>query len=195
MRETTWRRWVIGGLLALGVAVFGAGIDWGLPSHQIDPLLFGSGVNAATNSPSAYQLSGAWIDRLAGDWGESGTIGADVAVHPITDRSRPVTLLENRRGMTADELIQRGDSKLAALVAAADAADRALAKARQADEGEEQINSASNRAFQAQRAVGEYVGKYNQKHFPGLTEAIKRDDVSRAGFCGAIGSTAISRTR
>ena len=35
-----------------------------------------------------------------------------------------------------DELIRQGDLKMAALVAAADAADRAFTKVREADEGE-----------------------------------------------------------
>ncbi|HEX4053543.1 MAG TPA: hypothetical protein VHX86_04690 [Tepidisphaeraceae bacterium] len=176
----TGQRWVVAGLLVLGVAVFGIGINWGLPSHQIDPLLFGSGPDAATNSLNAYRLSGVGIDRLAGDWDESGNLAADVAEHPIADRSKPVTLLENRHGMTADELIRQGDLKMAALVAAADAADRAFTKVREADEGEAKTTDARNRALKTQHAVTEYVEKYNQRHFPGLADAIKQDDVSRA---------------
>ncbi|MGD0540953.1 MAG: hypothetical protein ABSB33_05500 [Tepidisphaeraceae bacterium] len=180
MDESTARRLVVGGLLVLSIGVFGLGINWGLPSHQIDPILFGSGAESETNSLDAYRLRGAGIDRLAGDWDESGNLAADVALHPISDRSRPVTLLENLHGATVEELIKQGDGQLAALVTAADAADRQFAEARQANEDDARIDAASNRAVNAQRAVNEYLNAYNEAHFPGLADATQRDAVSRA---------------
>src|SRR5450755_4825860 len=98
MREPSARRLVIGGLLALGIAVFAVGIDWGLPSNRIDTILLGSGAESETQSINAYRLTGAGIDKLAGDFDESGNVAADVALHPIGDRSRPVTLIENAHG-------------------------------------------------------------------------------------------------
>ena len=97
-------RWVLAGLLVLGVAVFGIGINWGWPSHQIDPLLFGSGPDAATNSLNAYRLSGVGIDRLAGESDESGNLAADVAEHPIVIVPNPLP-----SSRTATELSGRID--------------------------------------------------------------------------------------
>ncbi len=97
MLESTARKWVVGGLCVLAVGIFGLGINWGLPSHAIDPLIFGVGGKAKTDVMAAYQLTGAGIERLAGDLDESGNVAADVALHPIRDRSAAVTLLENRR--------------------------------------------------------------------------------------------------
>jgi hypothetical protein len=97
MAESTARKWVVGGLCVLGVGIFCVGINWGLPSHAIDPLILGAGGKAQTDVMAAYQLRGAGIERLAGDLDESGNVAADVALHPIGDRSQAVTLLENRR--------------------------------------------------------------------------------------------------
>jgi hypothetical protein len=180
MGQTTARRWVIGGLIILSIAVFGAGIDWGLPSHRIDPILFGSGENSATKSLNSYRLSGAGIDQLAGDWDENGNVAADVAVHPIADRSRPVTLIENLQGATAEQLAAGGDGKMAGLVAAAEAADRTVAEVGQSGGDDKAEDAARDKALKAQRAVAKYLAAYNQKHFPGLADSAKRDDVSRA---------------
>src|ERR1700691_3675855 len=109
MGESTGRRSVVVGLVVLSIGIFGVGINWGLPSHQIDAILFGSGAESETNSPNAYRLTGAGIDRLAGDWDETGNLAADVALHPISDRSQPVTLLKNRHGATVEELINQGN--------------------------------------------------------------------------------------
>lgn len=195
MDESTARKWVVGGLLLVSIGVFGVGINWGLPSHRIDPILFGSGADSETNSLNAYRLTGAGIDRLAGDWDQGGNLAADVALHPISDRSRPVTLLENLHGATVEELVKQGDRQLAALVAAADAADRRFAEARQASADDAKIDAAGNEAVEAQRAVSEYLKAYNKAHFPGLADAMQRDAVSRAGFCGDIGCTATSRMK
>jgi hypothetical protein len=93
MAETIRRRWVIGGLLVLAAVIFGAGINWGLPSHDIDPFLFGSENDSPTNF-GAYRYTGVGIERLAGNWNDDANVAADVAAHPITDRAKPVTLLD-----------------------------------------------------------------------------------------------------
>jgi hypothetical protein len=86
----TTRRWlVLAALSLLAAIIFGAGIQWGLPSHDVDPFLF---------SNTDERLSGAEIDRLAGGWDENSQRAADVAAHPILDRSKPITLIENRQG-------------------------------------------------------------------------------------------------
>jgi hypothetical protein len=106
MREPTRRRWVIGGLFVLGAAVFGAGINWGLPSRAVDPLLFGP----TPIFRHAYQLSGIGIERLAGDdWDQNADLAADVAMHPIVDRSKPVVLLENPHGAASEISIHRDE--------------------------------------------------------------------------------------
>jgi hypothetical protein len=97
MAESTARKWVVGGLCVLGVGIFCVGINWGLPTHAIDPLILGAGGKAQTDVMAAYQLRGEGIERLAGDLDESGNVAADVALHPIGDRSEALTLLENRR--------------------------------------------------------------------------------------------------
>jgi hypothetical protein len=179
MNESTARKWVVGGLFVLSVGIFGVGINWGLPSHQIDPILFGSGAESETNTLQAYRLSGAGIDKLAGDWDETGSVAADVAIHPIGDRSGPVTLVENRHGATVDELVKQGDQHLAKLMAAADAADRQFADVQSSDDKAKR-EAASDRLHKAQRAVNTYLAEYNQTHFPGLAEAVKQDAVNRA---------------
>ena len=93
MLEKSRRRLVAGGLVILAAVVFGAGIDWGLPSHAIDPVLFGVGPDSATLALNSYRLTGVGIERLAGDWDDNPNLPADAAAHPITDRSIPVTLL------------------------------------------------------------------------------------------------------
>jgi len=98
MLEKSRQRLLAGGLVMVGAVIFGVGINWGLPSHAIDPYLFGTGTESATKAVDAYRLSGVGISRLAGDWDQNSNLPADVAAHPINDRSNPVTLLENRRG-------------------------------------------------------------------------------------------------
>src|SRR5262245_34166357 len=78
-------RWVFVGLLLLGAAVFVPGINWGLPSRQVDPFLFG-------NHPV---WPGDEIASLAGDRDPNQKIGADVDVNPLDcDRSKPMVLNE-----------------------------------------------------------------------------------------------------
>ncbi|HEX4123729.1 MAG TPA: hypothetical protein VHY37_03320 [Tepidisphaeraceae bacterium] len=69
----------LGLVLLLAAAVFLPGIDWGLPSHDVDRFLFG-------NRPV---WSGAKIYSLAGGWNADAAIGADVARHPLAHGSHP----------------------------------------------------------------------------------------------------------
>lgn len=168
-----------GGLLILAAVVFGAGINWGLPSHAIDPVLFGAGPDSATTALNSYRLTGVGIERLAGDWDDNPNLPADAAAHPIADRSNPLTLLQNVHGATADQLVWQGDRAMAALVAAADAADRRFADLRQGDD-DKAADQARDAAQAAQKKVHQYVEEYNRKNFGDLGAASARDDVSRA---------------
>jgi hypothetical protein len=100
MVEKSRRRLLAGALVILAIAIFGMGINWGLPSHAIDPILFGAGPDSATTALNSYNLTGVGIIRLAGDWNGNGNLPSDVAAHPIADRTQPITLLENRHGET-----------------------------------------------------------------------------------------------
>ena len=179
MLEKSRRRLVAGALVALAAAVFGAGINWGLPSHDIDPILFGAGPDSAATALNAYNLTGVGISRLAGDWDANSNLPADVAAHPIADRSKPVTLLENRHRATAEEIIKQGDRALAGLTAAADAADQKYAQLRVTDD-EKAADKAREASLKAQEKVSRYVENYNRKNFGDLTSAAHDDDVNRA---------------
>jgi len=166
-------------LVILAAVVFGAGINWGLPSHAIDPVLFGAGPDSAAAALNSYRLTGVGIERLAGDWDDNADLPADAAAHPIADRSNPVPLLENVHGATADQLVRQGDQAAAALVAAADAADRRYAALRLGDD-EKAADRARDAAQAAQKKLHQYVEEYNRKNFGDLSAASARDDVSRA---------------
>jgi hypothetical protein len=179
MVEKSRRRLATGALVVLAIAVFGAGINWGLPSHAIDPILFGSGPESAVTALNSYNLTGVGINRLARNWDETGNLPADVAAHPITDRSKPVTLLENPHRATEQEIIQQGDQQLARLSAAADAADRRYGELRVGGD-DNAADKAQEESLAAQQKVNQYVEDYNRKNFGDLSEVIHDDDVSRA---------------
>ncbi|MGA2441649.1 MAG: hypothetical protein ABSH08_11865, partial [Tepidisphaeraceae bacterium] len=179
MLEKSSRRLLAGGLVILAAVVFGAGINWGLPSHAIDPVLFGAGPDSATTALNSYRLTGVGIERLAGDWDDNADLPADAAAHPIADRSNPVTLLENVHGATADQLVRQGDETAAALEAAADAADRRYAALRLSDD-QKAADKARNAAEAAQKKLHQYVEEYNRKTFGDLSASIARDDVNRS---------------
>jgi hypothetical protein len=179
MAEKSRRRLAVGALVVLAVAIFGAGINWGLPSHDIDPLLFGSGPDSAANALNSYNLTGVGINRLAGDWDENSNLPADVAAHPITDRSKPITLLDNRRGDTEQQIIQQGDETMARLSSAADAADKKYDTLRFSGNDEE-TDAARQASLEAQKKVTEYIADYNRRTFGDLTDVIHNDDVARA---------------
>lgn len=179
MAEQNRRRLLAGGLVVIAALVFGIGINWGLPSHAIDPILFGVGPESATTALNSYHLAGVGIERLAGKWNEEGNLPADVAEHPIGDRSGSVTLIENVHEVTADELISEGNQTLARLAAAADAADAAYGKAR-LGASDAAADRAREAATAAQLKVHKYLQDYNRSHFGDLSEIIAKDDVSRA---------------
>jgi hypothetical protein len=60
-------------ILALGAATFLTGLNWGLPSRESDPILFGG------RTP----WTGKQIMDLAGAWDETGPRGSDIAMHPL----------------------------------------------------------------------------------------------------------------
>jgi hypothetical protein len=179
MVEKSRRRLAAGALVVLAVAIFGAGINWGLPSHDIDSILFGAGPDSAATALNSYNLTGVGISRLAGDWDANGNLPADVAAHPITDRSKPVTLLENQHAATADQIIQQGDQEMARLSAAADAADQKFATARVGSD-DKAADEARDKSLAAQEKVSRYIENYNRKNFGDLSDLTHGDEVSRA---------------
>jgi hypothetical protein len=78
------RRFTLGAIFALAVVMFFTSINWGLPSHQSDAALFG-----------AHETwTGQQIQDLAGGWDASADRGADIAMHPLTGRDKPIVLNE-----------------------------------------------------------------------------------------------------
>lgn len=179
MLEKSRRRLLVGGLVIVAAVTFGTGINWGLPSHAIDPILFGAGGDSAATGIDSFHLTGVGINRLAGDWQENSGLAADVAAHPIADRSNPVTLLDNRHEITEAQLIQQGDSALTELSAKADAADKRYAILRMGSD-DKAATAAQEKALAAQLKVHQYVEDYNRKNFPDLKSVKAADDVSRA---------------
>jgi hypothetical protein len=99
MPEKLRAKLLAGVLVVLGAVIFGAGINWGLPSREIDPFLFGTGTGSAKNARNSWNLTGVGIVRLTGGMNQSGNLPADIAAHPIGDRSQPIVLLENKPGV------------------------------------------------------------------------------------------------
>jgi hypothetical protein len=178
MQEKPRWRLLAGGLVILAAVVFGAGIDWGLPSHVIDPMLFGTGTEAATTQLHSYHLTGVGINRLAGSWEENANLAADVAAHPVGDRSKAVTLLENQHAATIEDLVQQGDSQASALAAAMDEADQKYSEARV--ENNAKAVALQKPALEAQQKVHQYLDQYNREHFGDLSAITASDDVARA---------------
>ena len=87
MTDRARQRFVLVALTIIAAAVFFTGIHWGLPSHAADPYLFG------TLAP----WTGQEILKLAGDRNVDPTRGADVSLHPITDRTQTIWLNETDR--------------------------------------------------------------------------------------------------
>lgn len=173
-------RLAVGGLIVLAACVFGLGINWGLPSHAIDPNLFGSGSTSATTALNSYHLTGVGIDRLAGSWDENAGLAADVAAHPIGDRSRSVTLLENPYVATEnDPTLVNNDDRFSTLKALASQAEAKYAQLRIGGD-EKAANAASNSALKAQEKVHAYLQEYNRQHFGDVTAVQAQDDVTRA---------------
>jgi len=97
MPEKSRAKLLAGVLVVLGAVIFGAGINWGLPSHDIDRYLF---PQSATTAVNAWNLTGVGIVRLTGGMNQNGDLPADMAAHRIGDRSQPIVLLENLPGVS-----------------------------------------------------------------------------------------------
>jgi hypothetical protein len=76
------QRIILLGIFLLAALMFLTGINWGLPARQSDVFLFG-------NHPV---WTGRQIIDLAGGWDESADLGADVAMHPLAGRDKPIVL-------------------------------------------------------------------------------------------------------
>ena len=81
-RIRTGKMLILIAIFLIGVAAFFTGIDWGLPSRDSDQFLFSS------HKP----WTGAQIMALAGDWDQSAGRGADIAMHLLANRDRPIVL-------------------------------------------------------------------------------------------------------
>jgi hypothetical protein len=78
------RRLVVLGIALLAAIIFLAGINWGLPSRNVDRFLFGD------RTP----WTGEQIVALAGGWDDSTDRGADIAMHPLAGRDQPIVVNE-----------------------------------------------------------------------------------------------------
>ncbi len=96
MRNRPRHRLLLTAVVALAAITFLSGLNWGLPSRQSDPLLFGD----------RQPWTGAQIMRLAGAWEEDGTRGADIAMHPVPG-NRPVPILLNDTDAKRAEIVRR----------------------------------------------------------------------------------------
>ena len=85
-------RIVLAGALLLYVGISVTAIHWGLPSRQLDPLLFGGA--PAWSGEKIYDLAG-------GDAWSSPTRGADVDADPLAAAAEPVNLTATDRGVAA----------------------------------------------------------------------------------------------
>ena len=180
MGHSPGRRIGLGLLLLLAAGIFAAGIDWGLPSSSLDAWLCPPS-SISADSTQLFTLSGAGIEHLAGSWQEDADRGSDVAQHPISSRSEPVVLIENRRGLSEQQILDSGDAPLADLVKQQEAAQN-LADKYGADPNARasKLHDAEIALTQAGDAVRQYVDRHNADHFPGLTESIKQDQINRA---------------
>ena len=87
MTDRTRQRCILLALTGIAAVVFFTGIGWGLPSRAADRYLFGT----------VRPWSGEEILQLAGDRTADPSRGADVALHPIADRTHTVVLNETDR--------------------------------------------------------------------------------------------------
>jgi len=76
------QKFILLGIVLFAAVLFFTGIDWGLPSRESDPFLFGN------RTP----WTGQQIMQLAGAWETEAARGADVAMHPLRGRDEPVVL-------------------------------------------------------------------------------------------------------
>jgi hypothetical protein len=174
-------RVVVGALVIFGAAVFGLGINWGLPPKNSDAYFFNPNSVANLDSTQAFRTSGTGIDHIAGDWKDDPTRGADVAEHPITDRSKPITLIENLPALDADQIAAAGDQTVAAALE-----NRNTLWEKWKALGEDQSTPDSDLAAiqdqysKAEDALRQAVNQYNIDHIPGLTDSRRHDQIYQA---------------
>jgi hypothetical protein len=82
-------------ILIFAAVMFFTGINWGLPSRDSDPFLFGG----------RMPWTGKQIMDLAGAWDTSTSRGADIAMHPLTNRDKLVVL--NSTDAERAEIVRR----------------------------------------------------------------------------------------
>jgi hypothetical protein len=180
MQHSARRKWALGALLIIAAAVFGLGINWGLPSKSANPYLLPPD-SLAQDSTQAYRFSGASIAHAAGGWGEDSNLPADVEQHPILDRSQPVTLLENPIPFTRDQIYNRGDQGLHDVMAAQQKSWQDLNDIiARSGATSEAADNARMAYLQSGDAVRQYVDRYNADHIPGFTDARLHDAEARA---------------
>jgi hypothetical protein len=93
---TTIKRLILASIFVLAALMFLPGINWGLPSRDVDQFLFG---------PSRPAWSGERIMQLAGAWDDSAGRGADIAMHPLTRREEPIVV--NQTDADRAQIIRR----------------------------------------------------------------------------------------
>ncbi|MGA3067841.1 MAG: glycosyltransferase family 39 protein [Tepidisphaeraceae bacterium] len=180
MSQSARKGFVLGLLLAIGAAAFGTGINWGLPSSGVDAYLFPPG-SYGGDSTEEFSLSGAGIEHLAGAWEEDANRGAEVAQHPIGDRSQPVVLLQNRRGLSAKQIFDRGDAGLADLYKAQQAAWDQLTETRQkSGDNSGEVLGAEQAYQKSGDAILQYVERWNDERDPTLAVSKQEDRIARA---------------
>src|SRR5215213_8707855 len=95
MRPTHRDRLLLVLTLAFAAAVFTTGIRWGLPSRAADPYLSGD----------REPWDGKRILELTGGMESNPTVGADVDLNPLADRSKPIPL--NATDQQRAEIVRR----------------------------------------------------------------------------------------
>ncbi len=167
-----------GALVVFAAIIFGVGINWGLPSHAADVTLFGA-TAGGPNPLMAYRVSGAGINRLAGDWDQNGKLAADVAAHPLGERSQPIVLLHNHHPLTPEEIAAQGDATMAGLLKATSGAAEQFAYV-QSTGGDAASERARDILLAAQKKMQAYADAANRKRFGDLSAETQDDDVMRA---------------
>jgi hypothetical protein len=168
-RRRTWIAMII--ISIAGLILFGLGINWGLWTPDVDNFLRTAGGSLG---------SGAQIDHLAGDWLTDPNAASDIETHPIADRTRPVTLLENSPEMSEAQLIASGNSELIAIQKKTDAAEQSVARAIATHADEDALSSAQIKANDLEKQLCAKLDAAENARSPGITEKIKSDAVTRA---------------
>ncbi|MDP9173704.1 MAG: glycosyltransferase family 39 protein [Planctomycetota bacterium] len=172
------QRWVLVGLIAVAMLVFGIGINWGLPSRAGD--VFFSPESQSADPSATFRLSGAGIEHEAGGWDDDPDRGADVAAHSVGDRSKPITLLENQIGSTPQLLAKQGDKRMIALLAAQNRAQRNLDAANSKASDSNAISAAQDEVSRISSEVERHLVAYNDSNIPRYTADARSDAVNRA---------------